>query len=148
MTDVIFNTGSILFPIVGFYAKIWWLDALGGLLLSAVVIFNWSQTSMHHVRNLTGFSATSDERNLCAYMISLCSLFPATPVVSSPHSCYNWTLLYLTHANPLSFPFVCCSFPPRVSFAAIHCCSWISGMWAAAMLLTFRLHGRSVGGQG
>ncbi|KAL0936599.1 cation diffusion facilitator 10 [Colletotrichum truncatum] len=68
MTDVIFNTGSILFPIVGFYAKIWWLDALGGLLLSVVVIVNWSQTSMHHVRNLTGFSATSDERNLLLYL--------------------------------------------------------------------------------
>ncbi|KAF6789657.1 cation diffusion facilitator 10, partial [Colletotrichum sojae] len=69
MTDVIFNTGSILFPIVGFYAKVWWLDALGGLLLSMVVIINWSQTSMHHVRNLTGFSATSDERNLRAYSL-------------------------------------------------------------------------------
>ncbi|TDZ37562.1 Metal tolerance protein 4 [Colletotrichum spinosum] len=68
VTDVIFNTGSILFPIVGFYAKIWWLDALGGLILSGVVIFNWSQTSMHHVRNLTGFSATSDERNLLLYL--------------------------------------------------------------------------------
>lgn len=66
MTDVIFNTGSILFPIVGYFAKIWWLDALGGLLLSLVVIVNWSGTSMHHVRNLTGFSATSDERNLRA----------------------------------------------------------------------------------
>jgi divalent metal cation (Fe/Co/Zn/Cd) transporter len=64
MTDVIFNAGSICFPIVGFYAKIWWMDALGGLLLSLIVIFNWSKTSMHHVRNLTGFSATPDERNL------------------------------------------------------------------------------------
>ncbi|WDK18873.1 cation efflux family protein [Colletotrichum graminicola] len=64
MTDVIFNTGSILFPIVGYFARIWWLDALGGLLLSLVVVVNWSQTSAHHVRNLTGFSATSDERNL------------------------------------------------------------------------------------
>ncbi|WQF85054.1 Putative cation efflux protein [Colletotrichum destructivum] len=68
MTDVIFNTGSILFPIVGYFARIWWLDALGGLLLSGVVIVNWSQTSMHHVRNLTGFSATSDERNLLLYL--------------------------------------------------------------------------------
>ncbi|KAM0322855.1 hypothetical protein ACHAQA_009196 [Verticillium albo-atrum] len=68
MTDVIFNTGSIFFPIVGFYANIWWFDALGGLLLSLVVILNWSQTSMHHVRNLTGFSATSDERNLLLYL--------------------------------------------------------------------------------
>ncbi|KFA48537.1 hypothetical protein S40293_00336 [Stachybotrys chartarum IBT 40293] len=67
-TDVIFNIGSILFPIVGFYARIWWLDALGGLLLSLVVIINWSKTSAHHVRNLTGFSAQPDERNLLLYL--------------------------------------------------------------------------------
>lgn len=58
-TDVVFNVFSIIFPIgmpapklrngpdmtdkrtVGFYAKLWWLDALGGLLLSLFVIFNW-----------------------------------------------------------------------------------------------------------
>ena len=86
VTDVIFNTGSILFPIgkhffsslaepisdtllpVGYYARIWWLDALGGLLLSVVVIVNWSQTSAEHVRNLTGFSAQPDERNLLLYL--------------------------------------------------------------------------------
>ncbi|SPJ79120.1 related to cation diffusion facilitator 10 [Fusarium torulosum] len=67
-TDVIFNTGSILFPIIGFYARIWWLDAFGGLFLSMVVIFNWSQTSAHHVRNLSGFSAQPDERNLLLYL--------------------------------------------------------------------------------
>ncbi|KYK55471.1 cation diffusion facilitator 10 [Drechmeria coniospora] len=67
-TDVIFNIGSILFPIVGFYGKIWWLDATGGLLLSLVVIATWSQTSAHHVRNLTGFSAQPDERNLLLYL--------------------------------------------------------------------------------
>ncbi|KAI9172107.1 Metal tolerance protein 3 [Paramyrothecium foliicola] len=67
-TDVIFNIGSILFPIVGFYGRIWWLDALGGLLLSLVVIMNWSQISVHHVRNLTGFSAQPDERNLLLYL--------------------------------------------------------------------------------
>lgn len=67
-TDVIFNIGSILFPIIGFYGRVWWLDALGGLLLSLVVIFTWSQTSAHHVRNLTGFSAQPDERNLLLYL--------------------------------------------------------------------------------
>ncbi|PHH63781.1 hypothetical protein CDD81_5438 [Ophiocordyceps australis] len=67
-TDVIFNVGSILFPIVGYYGQIWWLDATGGLLLSLVVIFTWSQTSAHHVRNLTGFSAQPDERNLLLYL--------------------------------------------------------------------------------
>ncbi|ORY66036.1 uncharacterized protein BCR38DRAFT_483696 [Pseudomassariella vexata] len=68
MTDVIFNTGSILFPIVGHYANIWWLDALGGLLLSCVVIFNWSQTSLQHIKNLSGFSATADQRNILLYL--------------------------------------------------------------------------------
>ncbi|OTA64707.1 hypothetical protein K449DRAFT_404213 [Hypoxylon sp. EC38] len=68
MTDVIFNMGSIFFPIVGFYAKIWWLDALGGLILSLVVIFNWSQTSLQHIKNLTGFSATADQRNILLYL--------------------------------------------------------------------------------
>lgn len=67
-TDVIFNAGSIAFPIVGFYARIWWLDALGGLLLSMVVIFNWSQTSWEHIRHLTGFSATADQRNILLYL--------------------------------------------------------------------------------
>ncbi|KAI0185983.1 hypothetical protein EV127DRAFT_347121 [Xylaria flabelliformis] len=68
MTDVIFNTGSILFPILGFYLKIWWLDALGGLLLSLVVIKNWSQTSLQHIKNLSGFSATADQRNVLLYL--------------------------------------------------------------------------------
>ncbi|KAG5950489.1 hypothetical protein E4U53_004960 [Claviceps sorghi] len=67
-TDVIFNMGSIFFPIVGFYGRIWWLDAAGGLVLSLVVIFTWSQTSAHHVRNLTGISAQPDERNLLLYL--------------------------------------------------------------------------------
>lgn len=64
MTDMIFNAGSIVFPIVGFYAGIWWLDALGGLLLSMVVIFTWSHSAGEHIKNLTGFSATADERNI------------------------------------------------------------------------------------
>jgi hypothetical protein len=84
---VIFNAGSIAFPIskptilpihnpdplltplkVGFYARIWWLDALGGLLLSLVVIFNWSATSSEHIKNLCGFSATADQRNVLLYL--------------------------------------------------------------------------------
>jgi len=68
MTDVIFNTGSILFPIIGFYCKIWWLDALGGLVLSMVVIKSWSETSLQHIKNLSGFSATADQRNVLLYL--------------------------------------------------------------------------------
>lgn len=67
-TDIVFNTGSILFPIIGYYARVWWLDATGGLLLSIFVVVQWSQTSAHHVRNLTGLSASPDERNLLLYL--------------------------------------------------------------------------------
>lgn len=67
-TDVVFNTFSILFPLLGYYLSIWWLDSLGGILLSAYVIINWSRTSAEHIRNLTGASATADERNVLLYM--------------------------------------------------------------------------------
>jgi divalent metal cation (Fe/Co/Zn/Cd) transporter len=67
-TDVVFNIFSIIFPLVGFYFKIWWLDALGGLFLSMYVIFNWSKTSVEHVRNLCGVSATADQRNVLLYL--------------------------------------------------------------------------------
>jgi divalent metal cation (Fe/Co/Zn/Cd) transporter len=55
-------------PEVGFYAELWWLDALGGLLLSLFVIFNWAGTSAGHIRNLTGAAATADERNVLLYL--------------------------------------------------------------------------------
>ena len=65
---MIFNTFSIIFPLVGFYARIWWLDALGGLLLSLFIIVNWSRTSAAHIRNLTGAAASADERNVLLYL--------------------------------------------------------------------------------
>ncbi|KAG0651123.1 Metal tolerance 3 [Hyphodiscus hymeniophilus] len=68
MTDVIFNVFSIIFPLVGFYAKLWWLDGVGGLLLSCYVIFNWAGTSAGHIKNLTGAAATADERNILLYL--------------------------------------------------------------------------------
>lgn len=33
-----------------------------------VVIFNWSQTSLEHIKNLSGFSATADQRNVLLYL--------------------------------------------------------------------------------
>lgn len=68
MTDVVFNIFSIIFPLVGFYAQIWWLDGLGGLVLSLYVILNWAGTSASHIRNLTGAAATADERNVLLYL--------------------------------------------------------------------------------
>lgn len=68
MTDVVFNIFSIIFPLIGYYARVWWLDPLGGILLSLYVIFNWSSTSVAHIRNLTGAAATADERNVLLYL--------------------------------------------------------------------------------
>lgn len=98
MTDVVFNIFSIIFPLgksprltpsqrrslainpqwiparslqirsVGYYAQVWWLDALGGLFLSLYVIINWSRTSASHIRNLTGAAASADERNVLLYL--------------------------------------------------------------------------------
>ena len=68
ITDVVFNTFSIIFPLIGYYASIWWLDPLGGVLLSVYVIAQWAQTSTTHIRNLTGCAASADERNVLLYL--------------------------------------------------------------------------------
>ncbi len=68
MTDVVFNTFSIIFPLVGYYFQIWFLDALGGLLLSLYVIFNWSRTTSTHIRHLTGAAASATDRNILLYL--------------------------------------------------------------------------------
>lgn len=67
-TDVVFNTFSIIFPLIGYYASIWWLDPLGGVFLSLYVIINWSRTANEHIMNLTGASASADERNILLYL--------------------------------------------------------------------------------
>lgn len=68
LTDVVFNTFSIIFPLLGFYFKLWYLDALGGLLLSFYVISTWTRTSTTHIRNLSGAAATADQRNILLYL--------------------------------------------------------------------------------
>jgi len=68
MTDVVFNIFSIIFPLVGYYASQWWLDALGGLVLSLYVIFNWSRTSSTHIKQLTGAAAPAADRNILLYL--------------------------------------------------------------------------------
>lgn len=54
--------------IVGYYANIWTLDSLGGIILSCYVILNWSRTSVTHIRNLTGAASSADERNILLYL--------------------------------------------------------------------------------
>ena len=44
------------------------MDALGGVVLSFYVIFNWGGTTSVHIRNLTGAAASPDERNVLLYL--------------------------------------------------------------------------------
>ncbi|KAF5393244.1 hypothetical protein D9757_000681 [Collybiopsis confluens] len=68
MTDVVFNIFSIIFPLVGYYLSVWWLDPLGGLLLSLYVIINWSRTSTQHIRNLSGKTASPADHSILLYL--------------------------------------------------------------------------------
>ncbi|GAM86855.1 hypothetical protein ANO11243_048750 [Dothideomycetidae sp. 11243] len=68
MTDVVFNIFSIIFPLIGFYAHVWWLDPLGGIFLSLYVILNWATTSASHIKNLSGAAASADQRNVLLYL--------------------------------------------------------------------------------
>ena len=63
-----YSSNLTLVFLVGYYAHIWYLDPLGGLLLSLFVILNWAFTSASHIRNLTGRASTADERNILLYL--------------------------------------------------------------------------------
>ena len=68
MTDVIFNFFSIIFPLVGALTHTWYLDPLGGLLLSLYISFSWGTTTAEQIPRLTGAAASADERNVLLYM--------------------------------------------------------------------------------
>jgi divalent metal cation (Fe/Co/Zn/Cd) transporter len=53
---------------VGTLTKIWFFDALGGLLLSIYIMWNWSRTASEHVRHLTGAAASPEDQNVLLYM--------------------------------------------------------------------------------
>ena len=55
-TDVYFNTLSLLFPLIGKAAGIWWLDPLGAALLSLYIIYDWADTCVENVIRLCGLA--------------------------------------------------------------------------------------------
>lgn len=61
-TDVYFNTLSLLFPLIGYQADVWWLDPVGAGLLSLYIIYDWGHTSFANVTRLSGEAC--DERTL------------------------------------------------------------------------------------
>ena len=67
-TDVIFNTLSLLFPLIGYYADVWWLDPVGAGLLSIFIIYDWSKTSMENVVRLSGQAADDHTLQKLCYL--------------------------------------------------------------------------------
>lgn len=82
-TDVNFNTLSLLFPLIGYYANVWWLDPLGAAILSLYIIYDWGKLlpfmssgayadyhSFHHLRERdetlwSGSRRCDDEETYC-----------------------------------------------------------------------------------
>lgn len=58
-TDVFFNTLSLLFPLIGIKANVWWLDPAGAAILSLFIIYDWAGTCFENVTRLSG-SAVSN----------------------------------------------------------------------------------------
>lgn len=59
-TDVYFNTLSLLFPLIGKAANVWWLDPVGAALLSLYIIYDWADTAFENVTRLCGTSVDLD----------------------------------------------------------------------------------------
>lgn len=59
-TDVVFNTLSLLFPLIGHQLDLWWLDPVGAAFLSLFIIYDWMETAVQNVTRLTG--AAVDEK--------------------------------------------------------------------------------------
>lgn len=59
-TDVYFNTLSLLFPLIGKAANVWWLDPLGAALLSLYIIYDWASTAFENVTRLCGTAVDND----------------------------------------------------------------------------------------
>ena len=67
-TDVIFNTLSLLFPLIGHQVDVWWLDPVGAGLLSLYIIYDWGHTSFENVVRLSGEAVDDDVLRKLTYL--------------------------------------------------------------------------------
>lgn len=68
MTDIVFNSISLIMPVTGYALGIWWVDPAGALLLSFYVIVSWSMTAFEHIENLAGAVAEPKDYKVVLYM--------------------------------------------------------------------------------
>ena len=67
-TDVYFNTLSLLFPLIGKHAGVWWLDPLGAALLSVYIIYDWADTCVENVTRLCGLAVDEQLQKKLIYL--------------------------------------------------------------------------------
>ncbi|EXJ78944.1 hypothetical protein A1O3_08444 [Capronia epimyces CBS 606.96] len=67
-TDVYFNTLSLLFPLIGKHAGVWWLDPLGAALLSLYIIYDWADTCVENVTRLCGLAVDESLHQKLIYL--------------------------------------------------------------------------------
>lgn len=67
-TDVVFNTLSLLFPLIGAKTGTWWLDPVGAGLLSLFIIYDWAGTCFENVTRLSGQAADSTLQKKLMYL--------------------------------------------------------------------------------
>ncbi|SMQ47932.1 unnamed protein product [Zymoseptoria tritici ST99CH_1A5] len=67
-TDVIFNTLTLAFPLIGSVADVWWLDPVGAGLLSLFIIYDWGATCFENVTRLSGQAADPNLEKKLMYL--------------------------------------------------------------------------------
>jgi len=67
-TDVIFNTLSLLFPLIGNQTGVWWLDPAGAAVLSLYIIYDWVSTALENITQLCGVAADSSVQKKLTFL--------------------------------------------------------------------------------
>jgi divalent metal cation (Fe/Co/Zn/Cd) transporter len=68
-TDVVFNTLSLLFPVIGHKLHWWWLDPVGAGLLSLFIIYDWAGTAFENVARLSGLAVNARTQKKLMFLL-------------------------------------------------------------------------------
>lgn len=69
-TDVIFNTFSLIFPLIESIFQLWWVDAAGAACLCLYVISQWSMITFEHIDHLCGSHASKEDYHQILYLVT------------------------------------------------------------------------------
>ncbi|VEU21919.1 DEKNAAC102949 [Brettanomyces naardenensis] len=69
-TDVVFNTFSLIFPLIESIFLLWWVDAAGACCLCLYVIFQWAVITFEHIDHLSGSHASREDYHEILYLVT------------------------------------------------------------------------------